>query len=255
MVTIKTKDEIEILREGGKILAEILSALSKKTVAGVTTLELEKYAEDLIRSKGAEPAFLGYKPYGARKPYPAATCISINNEVVHGIPKNNRIISEGDIVSLDCGVIYKKLYTDSAISIGVGKIDSNALKLIEATKTALSKGIDEARVGRKTGDIGQAIEMYAKARGFSVADNLGGHGVGYSPHEDPYVPNFGKPGQGVVLKPGMVIAIEPMLNEGGGRVKVLSDGYTYVTLDGKRSAHFEHTILITKDGPEILTNL
>lgn len=253
MVTIKTKEEIEILREGGKILAEILDLLSKKIIPGITTADLEEYAKVLIKERNAQSSFFGYKPYGARKAYPASICVSINSEVVHGIPKKERIIKEGDIVSIDCGIIYKKLFTDSALTLGVGKIDGKAKKLLEATKVALSKGIDEARIGRRTGDIGQAVEMYAKARGFSVADNLGGHGVGYAPHEDPYIPNFGKPGQGVVLKPGMVIAIEPMLNEGTGRARVLSDGYTYVTADGGRSAHFEHTILISKDGPEILT--
>jgi methionyl aminopeptidase len=253
MVTIKTKEEIDILREGGRLLAEILDILTKKVAPNMTTLDLEEYARTLIKERGAEPSFFGYKPFGAKKAYPAATCISINNEVVHGIPDKSRIIKEGDIVSIDCGIIYKNFFTDSAVTVGVGKIDSNAKKLLEATRISLAKGIDEARVGRRTGDIGQAVEMYAKARGFSIADNLGGHGVGYSQHEDPFIPNFGKPGQGVLLKPGMVIAIEPMLNEGTSRVRTLSDGYTFVTVDGKRSAHFEHTILITKEGPEILT--
>ncbi len=253
MVTIKTPEEIEALREGGKILAEILVKLSEKVAPGISTFELEEYARSLIEERGVESAFLNYKPFGAKKGYPAVTCISINEEVVHGIPKKEKILKEGDIVSLDCGIIYKKLFTDAAVTVGVGKIDPKAKKLLDATRVALEKGIDEARVGRKTGDIGQAVEMYAKARGFSIADNLGGHGVGYAPHEDPFVPNFGKPGQGVVLRPGMVIAIEPMLNEGTSRVRTLSDGYTFVTSDGKRSAHFEHTVLISKDGPEILT--
>lgn len=254
MVTTKTKEEIEILREGGKILAEILNKLSTMIVPGVHTLELDEQARFFMKQKGAISAFLGYTPYGAKRPYPAALCVSINSEVVHGIPnENNRIINEGDIVSLDCGIIYKGLYTDSAVTVPCGEIDSKAKKLLSTTKEALAKGIDAARVGKKTGDIGEAIEKFVRGKGFGIAENLGGHGVGYSQHEDPFVPNFGKPNQGVSLKPGMVIAIEPMLNEGSAKVKLLSDGYTYKTVDGKRSAHFEHTILISKTGPEILT--
>lgn len=255
MVTIKTKEEIEILREGGKILGGILHTLKEKVTPGISTFDLEEIARELIKNAGGESAFFGYKPHGASKPYPAVTCISVNEEVVHGIPDKNKILKEGDIVSLDCGIIYKGLYTDAAITVPCGKIDKQAQKLLEATEKALTKAIEEARVGRKTGDIGMAIERYAKARGFSLAEDLGGHGVGYAPHEDPFIPNFGKPGQGVVLKPGMVLAIEPMLNEGTSKVKVLPDGYTFVTRDGLRSAHFEHTVVVTKDGPEILTSL
>lgn len=256
MVTIKTKEEIEILRRGGKILAEILSALAKKIVPGVHTLELEEEAKSLIKRAGASPSFLGYKPYGAKRPYPASICISINDEIVHGIPnENNRIIKEGDIVSLDCGIIFEGMFTDSAITVPCGQVDVKAKKLLESTKEALMKGIEAAQVGKKTGDIGDAVEKYAKSKGFSLAENLGGHGVGYAQHEDPFVPNFSKKGQGVSLKPGMVLAIEPMLNEGVSRVKILRDGYTYVTADGKRSAHFEHTVLISKNGPEILTEV
>lgn len=254
MVTIKTKEEIEILKEGGHILGEILRKLGEKVVPGVTTLELEEYSKKLIEEADAKSAFLGYQPRGAKRGYPATTCISINEEVVHGIPNEDvKTIKEGDIVSLDCGLIFKGLYTDAAITVPCGKVDKIALKLMDSTKKAMMKGIEAAMVGARTGDIGEAIEKYAKAKGFSIAENLGGHGVGYEPHEDPFVPNFGKPGQGVALKPGMVISIEPMLNEGTPRVRLARDGYTYITADGKRSAHFEHTIVITMEGPEILT--
>ena len=254
MVTIKTAEEIEILRQGGKILADILEKVSEEVAPGVSTKKLEEYARKLMKEPNATSAFLGYTPYGAKRPYPAVMCISVNEEVVHGIPnENNRILKEGDIVSLDCGIIYKELYTDAAVTVPCGKIDAKAKKLLITTREALLQGIAAAKVGAKTGDIGDAVEKYAKPKGFSLAENLGGHGVGYEPHEDPFIPNFGKPGQGVALKPGMVICIEPMLNEGTARVKVLPDGYTYVTRDGKRSAHFEHTVLITEKGPEILT--
>ncbi len=256
MVTIKTGEEIESLRRGGKILAEILASLKDMIVPGVHTLDLDDKARFLMKKAGAESAFLGYTPYGAKRPYPAAVCISINDEVVHGIPnENNRIINEGDIVSIDSGIIFEGLYTDSAITVGCGKIDAKAEKLLKTTEEAMMRGIDAAQVGKKTGDIGEAIEKYVKPKGFSLAENLGGHGVGYAQHEDPFVPNFGRKGQGVSLKPGMVIAIEPIVNEGTSRVRVLRDGYTYATVDKKRSAHFEHTVVITKKGPEILTTL
>ena len=251
---IKTEDEIKRLREGGKILAKILRELSEKVVPGVSTLELENYARELISKFDARPAFLGYTPVGSRRAFPAALCVSVNSEIVHGIPNEKpKILREGDIVSIDCGIEYKKMFTDSALTVPCGQVDERGRLLLKATKEALAAGIKVSKPGKKTGDIGAAIERVAKKYGFQIADDLGGHGVGRSPHEDPFIPNFGIPKSGVALLPGLVIAIEPMLNEGTSKVKFLSDGYTFVTADNKRSAHFEHTILITKDGPEILT--
>jgi len=254
MVTIKSPKEIALLREGGARLAVILRHLASMVKPGLSTAELNDEAERITREGGDEPSFLDYTPDGAPRPYPASVCISINEEIIHGIPNEEpKILKEGDIVSIDMGIIHKGLYTDSAITVGVGKIDKAAKKLLKATQEGMLKGIEAAVGGGHIGDIGAAIQAHAEKNGFGLAEDLCGHGVGYAVHEDPYVPNFGIEGDGLVLKPGMVIAIEPMYNEGTGRVRALDDGYTYVTADGKRSAHFEHTILITKGAPEILT--
>ncbi len=254
MISLKTKDEIEILKEGGHILATILAELKKAAVPGVTTESLNELANDLCAKYKATPVFLGYKPYGAPRPYPASVCISINDEIVHGIPnEKERILQDGDVVSIDMGVKYKNLITDSAITVGVGKVDAKAKKLLDATEKALYKGIEAAKLGATTGDIGYAVEKFIKPLGFSLPVELGGHGVGYEVHEDPFIANFGKKGQGPALKAGMVIAIEPMVNEGSAGTTQDDDGYTFRTTDGKRSAHFEHTIAITESGPEILT--
>lgn len=242
------------MREGGKKLAEVLSFLKEKVVPGVSTFFLEELARKKMEELGVEPAFLGYTPRGARRKYPAALCVSINNEVVHGIPnEKEKFLNEGDIVALDTGVKYKGFFTDSAITVPVGKVDKNSKLLIKATKEALTKAIKVAKTGNFTGDIGHVIEEVAKQYGFSCASDLGGHGVGKYIHEDPFIPNWSQKGQGVRLEEGMTIAVEPMLNEGDDRVKILSDGYTFVTVDGKKSAHFEHTILVTKKGGVILT--
>lgn len=249
---IKTGEEIEILREGGKRLANILSILRDAIKPGITTGELDALAEKLMREGGDEPAFLNYTPEGAKIPYPASLCISVNDEIVHGIG-GNRVLKEGDIVGIDTGIKHKGLYTDSALTVPVGKIDDISKKLIAVTEQALMLAIDVARAGNTTGDIGYAIEKYVKENGLVVVEELGGHGVGYKQHEDPHISNYGDRGQGMKLKPGMVLALEPIVNEGTRYIKLMSDGYTYVTRDHKRSAHFEHTILIT-DGPaEILT--
>ena len=256
MITTKTLEDIKILRQAGRYLAEILKVLSERVKPGVSTKEINDWAMDLCKERGVLPVFLGYKPHGAPRPYPGAICVSINDEVVHGIPNENpKDLKEGDIVSLDMGVSYKELIVDSAVTVAVGVIDSQAKKLLEATEKALYIGIDAAVVGAKTGDIGYAIEKFIKPKGMSLPVELGGHGVGYSVHEDPFIANFGKKGQGPALKEGMVIAIEPMVNEGTARINFSSDGYTVRTADGKRSAHFEHTVAITKNGPEILTRL
>lgn len=253
MITIKSKAEIETLERGGHILAEILKFVASIVAPGVSTKYLEEMGRKKMGELGATPAFLNYTPKGAARPYPAALCVSVNDVVVHGIPnEKSKILKEGDIVTIDTGICFEGLYTDAAITIGVGKIDAEAKKLIKATREALSAAIDSAKVGAKTTDIGKAIEKVAKRYKYSPARDLGGHGVGYSQHEDPFIPNFSMKG-GVVLKEGMVLAIEPMLNEGKGQVKFLSDGYTVITADGMRSAHFEHTVAITKNGAEILT--
>lgn len=253
-VLIKTKEQIKGIEQSSNILAKTLEDLSKKVVPGVSTLDLENYARKKIKEHGATPAFLNYKPHGAKRPYPAALCVSINNEVVHGIPNEKpKILNDGDIVTLDLGVNFKGFFSDSAITVPVGKIDDNAKKLLKATKEALSEAIKIAKPGKKTGDIGFAIEKVARKYGFSSAKDLGGHGVGIYPHEDPFIPNWDCANQGVVLEEGMVLAIEPMLNEKSGEVKILSDGYTFVTKDGGRSAHFEHTVVINKKTTKILT--
>ena len=253
MIIIKTPEEIEILREGGKRLAFVLHETAKRVVPGISTKELDEYAEKLICDKGDVPAFLNYKPEGAPYHYPATLCLSVNNEVVHGIPSKDKILKEGDIISIDCGLKHKGLFTDSAITVPVGKASPKDAKLLQVTKEALLVGIEAARSGNKTGDIGYAIESFVKPYKFSIVRVLSGHGVGKHIHEDPFVPNYGKKGTGAKLVPGMVIAIEPMLNVGSEEVYLDEDGYTYKTEDGSRSAHFEHTILITDGEPEILT--
>lgn len=256
-IIIKTKEEIEILREGGKRLATVLYKVAKKVVPGVSTLELDKYAYGLIKEMGDEPAFLNYKPDGARSPFPATLCISVNDEVVHGIPRASYILKEGDIISIDCGVKHKGMFTDMALTVPVGEISESSKKLLEITERALSVGISEARGGNKTGDIGYAIESFVKGQKvkYGIVEILAGHGVGRYIHEDPYIPNFGKKNTGVKLVPGMVVAIEPMLNMGTKNVILDKDDWTFKTADGRRSAHFEHTVLITDGEPEILTKL
>ncbi len=254
MVIIKTSEEIEILRAGGKRLATILYKVKEKVVPGVSTKDLDLYAEKLIREMGDEPAFLNYRPAGAKVPFPASLCVSINDEVVHGIPNQKRILKEGDIVSLDLGLKHGGLFTDMAITVGVGKVSVANEKLMEVTKRALQVGIDAARAGYTVGDIGSTIESFVRSKGkYGIVEILSGHGVGRAIHEDPCIPNFGKAGQGKKLVPGMVIALEPMINNGTKNVTIDRDGYTFRTADGKNSAHFEHTILITEKGPEILT--
>lgn len=253
MIYIKTKEEIKKLREGGRRLAIILDKVAQKVVAGTNTKELDNYAEELIRQGGDIPAFLGYKSRKDHRPYPASLCVSVNNEVVHSLPDQNQILKEGDIVSLDLGLKHKGLYTDTAITVSVGEIDKQAKKLLEITRKALMIGIDSAKVGNSVGDIGYNIEKFVKPFGFGIIKVLAGHGVGKKVHEDPLIPNFGKKGTGEKLKLGMVIALEPMLNEGSDEVYIGEDGFTFKTKDGKRSAHFEHTILITESEAEILT--
>jgi len=252
-IIIKSDKEIEILRESGKRLAHVLDEVEKAVRPGISTKELDAIAQDVVKKLGDTAPFLGYQPYGADFPYPGAICLSVNDEIVHGLPKE-RILKEGDIIGLDMGVSHQKMITDSARTIAVGKVSEKAQKLIDVTKEALKVGITAARAGAHVGDIGCAIEHFVRPFKYGIVRELGGHGVGREVHEDPYIPNFGtKKGVGAKLKPGMVIAIEPMLNEGKRGIVLDNDGYTYRTADRSLSAHFEHTVLITKDGPEILT--
>jgi len=255
-VTIKTKEEIEILRAGGKRLAFILGELAKAARVGVSTLDLENLARKLIAEGNDESSFLDYQPKGASRPYPAALCVSINDEIVHGIPNEKpKILKDGDIVSLDMGLIHGGLFTDSAITVGVGEIDEAGKKLIEVTKQALVEGIKVIREGKYVRDISYAIEKYVRPKRYGIVEELCGHGVGYKVHEDPFIPNYCLENKGEKLKAGMVLAIEPMLNEGSKKIVLDEDSYTYRTADGKRSAHFEHTVVVTKDGVEVLTML
>ncbi|MEK7219327.1 MAG: type I methionyl aminopeptidase [Patescibacteria group bacterium] len=258
MIIIKTPEEIKILREGGKTLATVLYKVKDKVAVGISTKELDDYAFKLIKEMGDEPAFLNYRPAGAKVAFPASLCISVNDEVVHGIPSKDRILKEGDIVALDIGLKHGGLYTDMAITVPVGAVNVGSQVLMDVTKQALQVGVDVARVGNTVGDIGFAIEQFVRSRQenkYGIVEVLSGHGVGRAIHEDPYIPNFGKKGKGEKLVTGMVVAIEPMLNNGTKKVTLDEDGYTFRTADGKKSAHFEHTILITDGEPEILTKI
>ena len=254
MITIKTPEEIEILKEGGRRLALVLQKVKEKVKVGLSTQKLENYARRLIHDGGDTASFLGYKPRGAKRPFPAAMCVSINDEIVHGIPNENwRTIKDGDIVSLDLGLTHKGLITDSALSVGVGEVCQKDRNLILHTEEALYRGIKAARGGAHIGDIGYAISSFARQLGYGISEGLAGHGVGYKVHEDPFVPNEGELGQGELLRPGMVLALEPMLTLGTDEIILADDGYTYKTADGSRAAHFEHSIVITDREPIILT--
>lgn len=253
MVTIKTKEEIEILRQGGKKLAAIAKKISKLARPGIATIELDRAAEDFIKAAGGEPSFKNYKTKDDRTPYPASLCVSLNDEVVHGLPSEKIILKQGDVLSLDLGMKHQGLYTDIALTIGIGKIDKKAKKLLRVCKIALARGTKSAKEGNHLGDVGFAIQQYVESMGFNVIRKLVGHGVGYSVHEEPDVPNWGEPGQGEVLEKGMVLAIEPMIVEGGPDVFLASDGWTWKTKDGSRACHFEHTIAVGKNKSEILT--
>ncbi|MBT8490263.1 MAG: type I methionyl aminopeptidase [Deltaproteobacteria bacterium] len=248
MVILKSPEEIEGIRASNQIVAEVLERLRERVTPGVTTEELDIYAETMAKKSGAYPAFKGYMGY------PSSLCTSVNAEVVHGIP-SGRVLEEGDIISMDFGTLYKEFYGDSAITVTVGKVSPVAERLMETTREALHKGISEARVGKRLGDISSAVQAHVENAGFSVVRDFVGHGIGRDLHEDPQIPNFGVQGRGIELKNGMVFAIEPMVNEGTYKVKVLKDGWTVVTLDGKLSAHFEHTIAITENGPVILSKV
>jgi len=248
---IKTPEEIEIIAEGGKLLHDILQKTAELVKPGVSTWELNEFAEEMITKVGGRPSFKGYGP--KKNPFPAGLCTSINDVVVHGIPSKDAILKSGDIVGLDIGMEYKGLYTDHAITVGVGTVSDKAKKLMEVTKKSLDLAIKEVRPGAKIGDIGYAIQTTAERAGFNAVRALVGHGVGYEVHEDPAVPCYGKKGTGETLQEGMVLAIEPMLVTGEYFVGSYPDGWTIATQDGGLSAHFEHTIAVTKNGARILT--
>ena len=246
MIVLKTGRELKIMKEACRISAGALQVIGKAIEPGVTTAELGRMAEAYIRKEGGEPNFKNYEGY------PATACISINNEVIHGIPGNRKIVA-GDIVSVDLGAKINGYHGDNAATFACGDISEEAKRLMDATRESLYEGIHAARAGNRIGDIGFAVQQYVEARGYSVVRQFVGHGIGTQMHEAPEVPNFGNPGRGIRLLPGMTIAIEPMVNIGNPEVKVLPDGWTVITKDGSLSAHFEHTIAITPDGPQIMT--
>jgi methionyl aminopeptidase len=254
MIRIKGPREQAILKEGGRRHKEILDAVAAAVAPGVSTNDLEILARTLINQGGDTAAFLGYTPDGARRPYPAALCVSINDAIVHGIPNEHpQVIQAGDVVSVDLGLVHEGLITDSARTVIAGAGDEVAHRLVEATEQALAAGLSAVKPGGRVGDIGAAILASAKSSGFRIVEGLAGHGVGFAVHEDPFVPNTGKKGTGERLIPGLVIAIEPMLTPGNGRIVLDKDGYTYRTHDGALSAHAEHTVLVTETEVVVLT--
>ncbi len=255
MIFLKSLEEIEIMRVANGIVAETLSELRQRVRPGTSTGELDSIAEEWIAKKGAKTAFKGYTIRNGAVPFPAHICTSLNNEVVHGIPSHQRIIQDGDIVSLDFGVVYEGFYGDAAVSFAVGEVDHSVQRLLKTTATALEAGIYHACIGNRLGDISAAVQEHVERNGFSVVREFVGHGVGRRLHEDPPVPNYGVRNRGLRLREGMVVAIEPMVNMGAPEVAMLEDGWTAVTKDGSLSAHFEHSIAILADGPVILSSV
>ncbi|HDH10144.1 MAG TPA: type I methionyl aminopeptidase [Chloroflexi bacterium] len=249
MIILKSPRELALMRRAGRIVARVLDRFREVVRPGITTAELEEVALQIIEREGGIPSFKGYRGY------PAAICASINEEVVHGIPSPKRVLKEGDIVSLDVGAIYKGYHGDAAITLPVGAVSEEVQRLLEVTQGALHAGIAQAHPGNRLGDISAAIQRYVESRGFNVVREYTGHGIGQEMHEEPQIPNFGPPNRGPRLRPGMTMALEPMVTAGDWRTRTLSDGWTVVTADGSLSAHFEHTIAITDGEPEILTRL
>jgi methionyl aminopeptidase len=260
-ILLKSPDQIAKLREAGRIVAETYEVLRPHVVPGVTTAELDRIAEEYIRSRGAIPIYKGYGGYSAqrgqpgRKPFPATICVAVNDVICHGIPSSRQELNDGDIIGVDIGVTYRGWVGDSCVTYAVGQIDASSQRLLDAAHHALELGIEQARPGKRLGDIGAAIQTYAEGEGYGVVREYVGHGVGRSLHEDPNVLHHGKPGTGIELRPGMVFTIEPMLNAGGAATRLLPDQWTVKTADGSRSAQFEHTLAITEHGPELLTVL
>ena len=248
MIELKSAREISLMRAGGHILADVVDRLRETVRPGLSTLEIDEDVEAFIRGRGALPAFKGYRGF------PATVCISINEEVVHGIPSAHRRIKDGDIVGLDLGCIVEGYYADCAFTLAIGDVPPKVQQLLDVTRESLDVAIAECRPGRRLSDVSHAVQAHVERHGFSVVRAFVGHGIGRALHEDPQIPNFGDPGRGPQLRPGMVLAIEPMVTMGSWEVKVLDDGWTAVTRDGSLAAHFEHTIAVTEDGPEVLTS-
>jgi len=246
-VEIKSPEALAIMRRAGGVVADVLALLASKIAPGMTTGEIDRIAREELKKRGAKPAFLNYHGF------PAVICVSVNHEVVHGIPSDKRALREGDIVGLDFGCVIDGFYADSAVTVGVGRISEEAERLIRVTREALEKGIAAVKADARVGDVGAAVQAHAEGAGYGVVRDFVGHGIGRALHEEPPVPNYGKAGTGLRLKAGMTIAIEPMVNMGGPEVETLADGWTAVTKDGKLSAHFEHTVAVTADGREVLT--
>ncbi len=252
MVILKSRDEIETMREAGRVVARTLEAVNAAVGPGLSLLELDALAEETIRGEGATPSFLGYHPRFAPSPFPGTLCLSPNHVIVHGIPDRYRL-REGDVLSIDCGAVVDGYHGDAAVTVPVGETDVAAVRLLETTERGLDTGIRQARPGRRLSDISHAVGQVAHAAGYGIVPDFGGHGIGRVMHEDPSVLNDGRPGRGLRLREGLVLAIEPMFNEGAGAYAVKPDGWALVTRDGSRSAHFEHTVAITADGPRVLT--
>ena len=249
MVILKSPREIEKIKKAGEVVSQILSELKRRIEPGISTLKINEWSDELIRKFKVKSAFKGYKGYAHH------ICTSINDEVVHGIPSEKKILKNGDIIGLDFGVVYEGYYADSAITVGIGEISEDIQKLIQVTETSLWKGIEKAQIDNHLEDISFAVQSYVEKHGFSVVREFVGHGIGQALHEDPPVPNYGQPGRGLMLKEGMVLAIEPMVNKGEPSVRILDDGWTAVTIDGSLSAHFEHTVALSSQGPKVLTEI
>jgi len=247
MITRKSSDQIALMRKAGKVVAEMHEVCIRSAKAGATTLDVDAAARDVLDRRGAQSNFLNYHGF------PAVVCTSPNDVIVHGIPSEKVVLEEGDILSIDCGAIIEGWHADAAVTVPVGDIDDESKRLIEVTRASLEAAIEQVVEGRRLGDVGAAVEGIAEAAGFTVVREYVGHGIGTAMHEEPQVPNYGPPGRGLKLKEGIVLAIEPMVNAGGPETEVLDDGWTVITRDHKRSAHFEHTIAVTDHGPEVLT--
>ncbi len=247
MIVLKSPREIELMRQGGRILAGVVEMLGELVRPGLSTLEIDEEVEAFITRRGARPAFKGYRGF------PATVCVSINEEIVHGITSAHRRLKEGDIVGLDLGCIVEGYYADCAVTVPIGEVPPAVQKLLDVTRESLELALAECRPGRRLGDVSHTVQRHVEAHGLSVVRAFVGHGIGRALHEDPQVPNFGEPGRGPVLRPGMVLAIEPMVTMGSWEVKILDDGWTAVTQDGSLAAHFEHTVAVTENGPDVLT--
>ena len=253
MVVLKSDTEIAMMREAGRVVAQILAAVAEAARPGVRLIDLDELAAEMMAKHDAQPSFLGYHPAWAPVPYPGVLCLSVNDAIVHGIP-DRRELRDGDLLSIDCGVAVDGYHGDAAITIGVGDLDTDATRLVGTTVAALDAGVAALRPGARLGDVSHAIESVARAGGYGLPAGLGGHGIGTAMHEDPHVPNTGRPNRGLPLQEGLIVAIEPMLVEGGrDQGRTLADGWTVVTSDGSRAAHAEHTVAVTADGPVVLT--